>query len=135
MKKQTGLPVCFFIRIILKKGDGAVEKRREKWINCILLVACLAAYWAFEIPCPVMALFDIPCPGCGMTRALKCLLRGDIAGSFAMNPMLWSIPVLLVYYLKDGQLFSRKWANNGLLILIGAGFLANWIYRLVLLIP
>lgn len=81
----------------------------------------------------MQALLNIPCPGCGMTRALERLLHGDPAGSFAMHPMLWSTPLLLVYYLKDGRLFANKWINNGLLVLIGVGFLANWIYRLAIL--
>lgn len=124
----------FFYHFNMKrKGHDNMTKTRDKWITCAILAACLAAYWIFRIPCPMQALLNIPCPGCGMTRALKCLLCGDIAGSLAMHPMLWSTPVLLMYYFKDGRLFANKWVNNGLLVLIGAGFLANWIYRLAIL--
>jgi hypothetical protein len=107
-----------------------VAKNKEKWINCLLLVLCLGIYWALDLSCPVRTLLQIPCPGCGMTRALKCLLQGDLAGSFAMHPMLLSTPVLLLYYLKDGRLFANKWLNYGILAAIGLGFLIHWIMQL-----
>lgn len=105
-------------------------KHKDKWINCLLLALCLGAYWALDLSCPVMALFHIPCPGCGMTRALKCLLRGDLAASFAMHPMLLTTPVLFLYYLKDGRLFGNKWIDHGLLAVILIGFLVHWLMQL-----
>lgn len=36
--------------------------------------------------CPSRRLLGLPCPGCGMTRALAALLRGDLAGAFALHP-------------------------------------------------
>jgi hypothetical protein len=42
--------------------------------------------------CPVATFLHAPCPGCGMTRAIRLLLRGDVAGSFHMHPL--AVPVL-----------------------------------------
>ena len=45
------------------------------------------------LPCPFHALTGLWCPGCGMTRALHQLLRGDVAGALSANLFL---PVVLV---------------------------------------
>ncbi len=54
-----------------------------------LTVAAVAyLYWRGSIMCPVMYFFSFPCPGCGMTRALKSALCLDFAAAFAYHP-LW----------------------------------------------
>lgn len=36
--------------------------------------------------CIVRILFDLPCPGCGMTRAWVHAAHGDLVGAFWLNP-------------------------------------------------
>ena len=36
-------------------------------------------------PCPFKAAFGIPCPGCGMSTSVSCLLHGDWQGAFATH--------------------------------------------------
>lgn len=43
--------------------------------------------------CPLYDLTGVYCPGCGATRALKLLARGEFFAAIAMNPLL---PILLV---------------------------------------
>jgi hypothetical protein len=55
----------------------------------------VAAAWALgALPvvlglqrCPVAAFLHASCPGCGLTRAVRLLLAGDIAASFHMHPL------------------------------------------------
>ncbi|MFO7181762.1 MAG: DUF2752 domain-containing protein [Pseudomonadota bacterium] len=57
-----------------------------------LLAALFALAVAFEAPlCPTAALFGVPCPGCGLTRATLRLLRGDVHGALRFHPL---VPVL-----------------------------------------
>lgn len=44
-------------------------------------------------PCPFATLFHAPCPGCGMTRAVKLLIGGHWRASLRMHPL--ALPVLL----------------------------------------
>jgi 4-hydroxy-3-methylbut-2-en-1-yl diphosphate synthase IspG/GcpE len=45
------------------------------------------------IRCPLAALYHIPCPGCGMTRAMVLLVTGHVAASLRMNAL--ALPVAL----------------------------------------
>ena len=49
-------------------------------------------------PCPFATLTGLFCPGCGATRALHALLHLDVAGAFAMNPLLvLCLPLLALF--------------------------------------
>jgi hypothetical protein len=56
--------------------------------------------------CAVAATFHRPCPGCGMTRALKLLAHGDVQGSLRMHA--FAVPILVVGLLLVG---STVWAT------------------------
>lgn len=107
-----------------------IANSKEKLLVLGILAMCVLLLWLFQVPCPFRALTDIPCLGCGMTRAYVCLLQGDLAGAFRLHGMFWSIPILGVYYLTDGRLLPRRWADYTLLGGIAVGFLLNWLLRL-----
>ncbi len=83
--------------------------------------------------CPLKNLLNIPCPGCGGTRATLALAQGRFAEAFAFNPLTSAVlllsPVLLFVWLRrrntppadrwrPGRLF---WMLTILLVL------ANWL--------
>ncbi|MBS7409979.1 MAG: DUF2752 domain-containing protein, partial [Muribaculaceae bacterium] len=48
--------------------------------------------------CPSKLIFHIPCPGCGMTRALILLCHGQFVSAIALNPnIIILIPALVAY--------------------------------------
>ncbi len=51
----------------------------------------------YMIPCPTQSLFGIPCPGCGVQRAILELFKGNFIESLKYYPPL--IPVLLLIIL------------------------------------
>lgn len=108
-----------------------IHNLKEKLLYCLVFFLCLVVLLAFHIPCPVKWLTSLPCPGCGMTRAYLALIRLDILGAFRLHPMFWSMPILVAYFFKDYHLFKKKWLNNGILILIGIGFIIQWIAKLI----
>ena len=77
--------------------------------------------------CLFLTYLGVPCPGCGMTRALLAALRLDFAAAFAFHPMVFALPVMYLYFLFDGKLFAKKWADPAVWVCIGAGFLLHWL--------
>lgn len=58
--------------------------------------------------CQIQKLTGLYCPGCGMTRALARLVRGDVLGSLSYNVLLIPFVCLLV-----ALFFSARLRQNG----------------------
>ena len=62
-------------------------------------------YFAFAcrgvdlMPCPLLKVTGLPCPGCGMTRSCLAMLRGNWADVWRLNPF--------------GPVFAAFWAVVG----------------------
>src|SRR5688500_7978079 len=64
--------------------------------------------WARILPaCSVRQLTGLYCPGCGGTRCTVRLLQGDLAGAFAMNPLLVILGGVVIGVL--GFAVVREW--------------------------
>ncbi len=70
--------------------------------------------------CPSKLLWHIPCPGCGTTRALLLILKGDILEGISLNPN----SIIAVVYL----------AVFPFLLLIDAIFQVHSVYDLYLFV-
>ncbi|MGH7439735.1 MAG: DUF2752 domain-containing protein, partial [Polyangiaceae bacterium] len=70
---------------------GAMKQR--KVVVFVVLAATGVAAALGWIRCPLAALYHIPCPGCGMTRAVLLLSTGHVGASLRMNP--FAVPVAL----------------------------------------
>ncbi len=85
----------------------------------------LLVFRLFNLPCFYLEFFNMPCPGCGMTRAFDAAMHLDIIGAFSHHLMFWSVPVVFIYLFLDMPVISKK-ADRIILISIGIGFLINW---------
>lgn len=47
--------------------------------------------------CPSVIIFGLPCPGCGITRALLYVLKGQFAEAFYINPSVYLWLLFLLY--------------------------------------
>lgn len=90
----------------------------------------LMAYLLLDLRCPMKAVLGIPCMGCGMTRAYRAVFAGDFALAFSCHMMFWAMPVLLVYFLFDFPVISKK-ADGVFIALIVAGFIVNWVFSII----
>ncbi len=57
-------------------------------------VVMIGLYWIlssrfFGVFCPLKIFCGVPCPACGMTRALLKILQGHWREAFTMNPMIY----------------------------------------------
>ena len=54
--------------------------------------------YGFYPRCPIEQLLHIQCPGCGSTRALAALLRGDLSEALRLNALTTvALPMLALY--------------------------------------
>lgn len=107
--------------------------RIKEWKNKLLLsvvyIAVVAVFYLFDVPCLFQKWLGIPCPGCGMTRALTAAVKLQFATAFTYHPMFWSMPLLVIYFWANGCVFGKT-PDRILLWSIAAGFLVQWVVKL-----
>ena len=108
-----------------------LSHKKEKLLALTAYAGLLAVFYLLNIPCLFQYFLRIPCPGCGMTRALLSLLRLDLRGAFHYHPMVWSLPILGIYLLKNGGLYRDPRADRFFCAAVGVGFFLVWVIRLM----
>lgn len=110
-------------------------KKIKEWKNKLLLTVLYAGVllicWEIGMPCIFQRILSIPCPGCGMSRAVLAAMRLKIGEAFLWHPMFWSMPVLYFYFLYDVRDMKFKRIHYSILIIIGVGFVVNWVIKLI----
>ena len=97
-------------------------------ILLFVIVIIAAGYYV----CPFYYLFDIPCPGCGMTRACKALLRFDFQAAINYN-CLFPIPIFWALYQPLRRYIRTNKTLEFILVLVSALlFIIRWIIILFL---
>lgn len=108
-----------------------IKYLREKIFIGIVIIIGVLARRLFNTYCVFLRIAGYECFGCGMTRALLSALKLDFASAFHYHRMFWSLPILGLYVLFDGNLFKNRIINIGVLIVILIGFVVNWVLNLV----
>lgn len=105
------------------------------WIVLYLIYALIMNIFKLE-SCSIKLLIGLPCPGCGMTRAIICLLKLDFKGSFRYNA-LWLILlfIVVVAILKKYGIFKKLYYSRVFWTLIGTTILTYYILRLIYVYP
>ncbi len=86
-----------------------------------ILIAGLAGYYFIGfilyifaevdilIPCIYYTVFNVKCPGCGLTRAFIHLLSFDFTGAWDSNPLIFIfLPGITYYIIKDFVNFVKE---------------------------
>lgn len=107
----------------------AQDTRKLVLTGLLIGALILAAHAAGIVICPLRHITGWPCPGCGTTRAVLLLLRGEFVAAMKMNPLSVSLAVILPLWmlLFRGRIWSRG-AKAAFLVLAIIGVLANWGY-------
>jgi len=89
-------------------------------------------------PCPIRWVSGVPCPGCGMTRALLALARGELGLAFALHPFAYLVLFLAVVFAFIPKQVRSWWFGlsakqrfwSGVVAITSV--LALWFFRLFL---
>lgn len=98
--------------------DHSIKKmslrKKQKYTAFSLILILTSIYVYFKdptkgpiLPCIFNKITGYYCPGCGMTRAVHCLMHFDFKGAFHYNLLVFLIPVACVIY----YLLQRKGRN------------------------
>ena len=118
------------------------QSRKKRILRVSVLLAAFAVYAVlfthfFGHACPINLLFGVPCPSCGLTRAVLLIFRGDFAAALQMHALVYSLPViailLLVSSLSDRFAHSRFFLILAILIVLA--FIGFYIYRMIRFFP
>ncbi|MBN1917202.1 MAG: DUF2752 domain-containing protein [Verrucomicrobia bacterium] len=102
----------------------------------VVLVSPWALHVVAHAPtvCPLRALFGIPCPGCGTTRAIFALTSGHPITSLQLNPLGMVLCVLAVLvFARYAALVPKRFFDRSCRVLVRGGLalaLAAWIVTL-----
>ena len=111
-----------------------VITRKEKLIERLKLCLSIGLIYLvlsiFSIGCPLRFISGIPCPGCGMTRAVWHALQLDFISAWYYHPLFFLTPLMLLLFLFESYLPQKLtrivW---GLLLVL---FLLTYLLRLLL---
>ena len=119
----------------MKKIFDDIKSARWAIIAIIAYFAIFRKY-IYTI-CPVVLLTGIPCPGCGMTRALMCVLRLDFAGAWEMHPFIYPIIFLAILFFYNRYFRENKGMKVWfvMMIMIAVGMIIFYVWRMCKYFP
>jgi hypothetical protein len=115
--------------------------KTKRWIAPALLglAALLVVVSPVGWPCPVRLVFGVPCPTCGITRATRLVVHGELGAATRMHPLVWlAVPVVVAFLAVEalGYVRTGAWGasgrvrGSGVLMLVTAGLLFTlWVAR------
>lgn len=111
--------------------DVSKRKRLIRTLLIHLAAGALFALWLFLTGCPIHRLTGVPCPGCGMSRALFSLVKLDFAGAWYYHPLVFFLPLPLLYLIhrKAWKLPGGKRTAIAVAAALGIALLAVYVIR------
>lgn len=96
----------------------------------------VAARTLFGAFCPQLILTVFPCAGCGMTRAVFCVLTGQFARGMRLNPAAPAWVIFLCWFFWNRYIRGTHQKNTYLWLgIVCAVTLAVYLYRMINCFP
>ena len=122
----------------MRQFYGRLRKdlRDYKAAILVLILYNVLARSLFHAFCPQLILTGFPCAGCGMTRAVYCILTGQFSRAMKLNPAapLW---ILFLFWFFYNRYVKGVYAKSTpfFLGLVCAATLAVYGYRMLYCFP
>ena len=113
----------------MKQILAGIWKKYGSVIVKILAIVAVVLFYR----CPARTIFNMDCPGCGLTRACLSALRFDFKAAFEYHPLFPLFGAWMVYFILYEPI-NRKIKVNTRFIMIAAvvtsvAFIVVWIAR------
>lgn len=123
----------------MRKITARIRRDLADWGKPLLLVAaylCLMTFVFHKRVCPLAAVTGLPCPGCGMTRAVLLLAQGQFSQAWEIHPFVYPLAILalLAIVLRYGLGQKIRWMEY-VLIPLGIGAIVYYVYRMLAWFP
>lgn len=83
---------------------------KKKIVIIFILIIGIVILNVVGIGCPILFFTGIPCMGCGITRAVLSLLKGDFIGALKYHPLIFLVPLLcLLMFDESVSNKESKW--------------------------
>lgn len=81
----------------------------------LFIFAIIGVYFTlssfFDISCPIMYLIKIPCPTCGITKAIMALVQFDIKGYVEYNVMAFFMVTTVILLIHRNIFNKKRWVD------------------------
>lgn len=113
----------------ISKENAAKKDRGQVAVCSSFLVVLVLMLFMTDGVCVWKGIFGLPCPGCGGTRAMFLLAKGDILGCLKLNP---SAPLLFLCLLNEIRVnyFKRGSKKAAAIFLLISVFFSVIVYSI-----
>lgn len=101
---------------------------RDFVLSLIAMGLIAVILFVFDIGCPTRFVTGVCCPGCGMTRAVIHLCKGDISCAMYYHPLVFTLPIIAILFVIKDRI--NKTILNTLLVIILVLFILIYLIRL-----
>lgn len=108
-----------------------IKENKDGIYRLIGAVSVILLFVLLDIECIFRKYLNIPCLGCGMTRAWKALLKGDFGKAFRYHRAYWTVPILFIYIFKGKLIFKKHLWDILIIIFIVILFIENYLYTYI----
>ena len=86
--------------------------------------------------CPSVLLTGFPCPGCGMTRAVFSILKGNFEAAWYLNPFSYAVVAISAVFVVQRYIRRRNIKYLGkYFAAVAVGMVLFYIYRMIRYFP
>ena len=110
---------------------------KSYWIGIVLfLLFYFAIKYFYNAYCPLILIMGLPCPACGMTRAMLSFVQGEWIRAFNLQPTVFLWVAFAIYWAVYRYVLGRKSKlSDWMLIILLLLQIGVYVYRMMTVFP
>lgn len=107
-----------------------------RYVIVVLITYILIGKYFLYSVCPVVLFTGFPCPGCGMTRAVFAVLRGNFYLAWKLHPFVYVLGgYVIVFAIRRYLLQKEDKSMIKYLLMIAGAMVVFYLYRMIRFFP